>query len=204
MAWERHGHQSGCSTVRLPLKPAVRGRRAIYSLLPWNSSEIRCATSRKVQEMKDWKSTRKRRTFSATKDQTEEVTIDNIKVEVLPVKERAKYLGQAITFEQQETAEIKNRIRAAWASFHQVQTGVNIEDISATTQASLVQHGHQSLLHWHVPLEHGPSRMNTQNWSDRHNARCFASSFRRSENIRKKLKKSNEEKKNGKRWGANK
>ena len=30
-----------------------------------------------------------------------EVTIDNIKVEVLPVKERAKYLGQTITFEQQ-------------------------------------------------------------------------------------------------------
>ena len=42
-----------------------------------------------------------------------EVTIDNFKVEVLPVKERTKYLGRTITFEQQETTEIKSRIRAA-------------------------------------------------------------------------------------------
>ena len=42
-----------------------------------------------------------------------EVTIDNFKVEVLPVKERAKYLGRTITFEQQETTEINSRIRAA-------------------------------------------------------------------------------------------
>ena len=42
-----------------------------------------------------------------------EVTIDNIKVEVLQKKnESAKYFGQTITFEQQETAQIKNRLRA--------------------------------------------------------------------------------------------
>ena len=35
----------------------------------------------------------------------------------LPVKERTKYLGQTITFKQQETTEIKSRIRAAWTSF---------------------------------------------------------------------------------------
>ena len=29
-----------------------------------------------------------------------------------------EYLGQTITFQQQETAEIRNRIRAAWASFY--------------------------------------------------------------------------------------
>ena len=46
-----------------------------------------------------------------------EVTIDNIKVEVLPARECAKYLGQTKTFEQQETTEMKSRIRAAWASF---------------------------------------------------------------------------------------
>ena len=37
---------------------------------------------------------------------------------VLPVKECAKYLGQTVSFEQQETPEIKSRIRAAWAPFH--------------------------------------------------------------------------------------
>ena len=47
-----------------------------------------------------------------------EVSIDNNKVEVLPVKECAKYLGQTVTFEQQETPEIKSQIRAAWAPFH--------------------------------------------------------------------------------------
>ena len=39
-------------------------------------------------------------------------------MEVLPVKECAKYLGQTVSFEQQETPEIKSQIRAAWAPFH--------------------------------------------------------------------------------------
>ena len=47
-----------------------------------------------------------------------EATIDNMKVEVLRRSERAKYLGQTITFELQETMEIKNRLRTAWAAFH--------------------------------------------------------------------------------------
>ena len=46
-----------------------------------------------------------------------EVAISNIKVEVLRVHECANNLGQAITFQQQETTEIRSRIRAAWASF---------------------------------------------------------------------------------------
>ena len=45
-----------------------------------------------------------------------EATLDNIKVEVLSVNPRAKYLGQTKTFEQQETTEIKSRTRGAWAS----------------------------------------------------------------------------------------
>ena len=44
-----------------------------------------------------------------------EVEIDNIKI--AKKGESAKYLGQKITFEQQETAEIRNRIRRAWAAF---------------------------------------------------------------------------------------
>ena len=46
-----------------------------------------------------------------------EVEINN-KVKTLSACESAKYLGQIITFQQHETADIKNRIRAAWASFH--------------------------------------------------------------------------------------
>ena len=47
-----------------------------------------------------------------------EVTINNIDVEILPVKECAKFLGQTITFQQQETTEIRGRIQAAWAPFY--------------------------------------------------------------------------------------
>ena len=47
-----------------------------------------------------------------------EFEIDNIKVEILTKEESTNYLGQAITFQQQETTEIKNRIRAAWVTFY--------------------------------------------------------------------------------------
>ena len=47
-----------------------------------------------------------------------EIEIDDIKVEILTREECTTYLGQMITFQQQETTEIRNRIRAAWATFH--------------------------------------------------------------------------------------
>ena len=47
-----------------------------------------------------------------------EMVIDNIIVEILPKEESTKYLGKLLTFQQQETIEIKNRIRAAWAAFY--------------------------------------------------------------------------------------
>ena len=47
-----------------------------------------------------------------------EIEIDDIKVELLTREESTKYLGQMITFQQQETTEIRNRVRAAWATFH--------------------------------------------------------------------------------------
>ena len=39
-------------------------------------------------------------------------------IEILTRNESVKYLGQRISFHQQETLEIKSRIRAAWATFH--------------------------------------------------------------------------------------
>ena len=47
-----------------------------------------------------------------------EVEINNIKVEMFSACESAKDLGQTTTCQQQKKAEIKNRIRAAWASFY--------------------------------------------------------------------------------------
>ena len=39
-------------------------------------------------------------------------------IEILAKSESMKYLGQRISFHQQETLEIKSRIRAPWATFH--------------------------------------------------------------------------------------
>ena len=55
---------------------------------------------------------------SQCSDSKKEMQIDNIKIEILTISESVRYLAQRITFLQQETTEIKNRIKAAWATFH--------------------------------------------------------------------------------------
>ena len=44
--------------------------------------------------------------------------IDDMRIEILTRSESVRYLGQQVTFQQQEMTEIKNRIRTAWATFH--------------------------------------------------------------------------------------
>ena len=58
--------------------------------------------------------------FLATKSSNtrKEIKVDDIKVEILTRGESTKYLGQLFTFQHQETTEIRNRMRAAWATFH--------------------------------------------------------------------------------------
>ena len=79
-----------------------------------------CVNSRGV--LKKWDSglIQERRKFLATKARAHEKKLksQNMKVEILTRGESAKYLGQMITFQQQETTEIRNRIKAAWATFH--------------------------------------------------------------------------------------
>ena len=57
-----------------------------------------------------------------------EITVDNIKIEILEKKASARYLGQKITFEEQETEEIKNRLKAAWAAFHKCRQELTSND----------------------------------------------------------------------------
>ena len=52
------------------------------------------------------------------KEKAKEITVDNISIESLSKGDSARYLGQKITFEEQETEEIKNRMKVAWAAFH--------------------------------------------------------------------------------------
>ena len=47
------------------------------------------------------------------KEKAKEIPVDNIKIEVLSKGDSARYLGQKITFEEQETEEIKNRLKSA-------------------------------------------------------------------------------------------
>ena len=47
-----------------------------------------------------------------------EITVDHIKIETLRKSDSARYLGQKVTFEDQETEKVKNRLKAAWAAFH--------------------------------------------------------------------------------------
>ena len=46
------------------------------------------------------------------------VEVGEMSIEILTRYESVKDLGQRISFYQQETTEIKSRIRAAWATFH--------------------------------------------------------------------------------------
>ena len=56
-------------------------------------------------------------------------------IEILTRNESVKYLGQRISFYQQETTEIKSRIRAAWPTFHKYRQRV---DIKKTTCSNIV------------------------------------------------------------------
>ena len=51
-------------------------------------------------------------------DATKHIEVGDMSIEMLTRNESVKYLGQRISFYQQETIEIKSRIRAAWATFH--------------------------------------------------------------------------------------
>ena len=55
---------------------------------------------------------------SLSSDTKKEMEVDDIKIEILTRGECVRYLGQMITFLQQEATEIRNRIRAAWATLH--------------------------------------------------------------------------------------
>ena len=62
------------------------------------------------------------------KMKAKEIEVDNIKIEILGKSASARYLGQKITFEDQETEEIKNRLKAALAAFHKYRQELTSKD----------------------------------------------------------------------------
>ena len=55
---------------------------------------------------------------SQSSNSRKEIETDNITVDRLTRGESTKYLGHMVTFQQQEMTDIKNRIRAAWATLY--------------------------------------------------------------------------------------
>ena len=77
------------------------------------------------KQLRKWDSgfTQTRRRFSltrvpSTRTQKKHIEVGDMSIEILTRNESVKYVGQRISFYQQETTEIKSRIRAAWATFH--------------------------------------------------------------------------------------
>ena len=62
------------------------------------------------------------------KVKAKEITVNNIKIEVLAKRDSARYLGQKITSEEQDTEEIKNRLKAEWAAFHKYRQELTSKD----------------------------------------------------------------------------
>ena len=72
-------------------------------------------------------------------------SVDDIKIEIMTRSESVRYPGQLITFQQQETTEIKNRIRAVWVGdVPQVQAGTDIEKLHAQTSSPTVRRSSNS------------------------------------------------------------
>ena len=57
-------------------------------------------------------------------------------IEILTRNESVKYLGQRISFYQQETIEIKSRFRAAWATFHKYRQELTSKKLHAQTSST--------------------------------------------------------------------
>ena len=73
------------------------------------------------------------------KVKAKEITVD--KIEVLAKGDSARYLGQKITFEDQETEEIKNRLKAAWAAFHKYRQELTSKDYRLCHRTPSLQYG---------------------------------------------------------------
>ena len=78
-------------------------------------------------------STQTRRRFSATRAPStrthkKHLEVDDMNIEILTRNESVKYLGQSVSFYQQEATETKCRIRVAWATFHKYRQELTSEN----------------------------------------------------------------------------
>ena len=81
---------------------------------------------------------------SISPDSKKEMQISDVKIEILTRSESVRYLGQLITFQHQETTEIKNRIRTAWATFHKYRQELTSKKLLAQAPFPTVRRSRNS------------------------------------------------------------
>ena len=91
------------------------------------------------------------------KVKAKEITVSKIKIEVLAKGDSARYLGQKVTFEEQETEENKNRLKSAWAAFHKYRQELTSKDYRFCHRRRLfnmVDNTDDDLRQWNMDIEH--------------------------------------------------
>ena len=97
-------------------------------------------------------------------------------MEILTREESTKYVGQTVTFQPQEITEIKNSIRAAWATLFFYTQELASKIALSSTSGSLIRHGDHFKLF------------------NRRSAKCSASSYKQKRKYKKKTQDKNESK----------
>ena len=73
---------------------------------------------------------------SMNSDTKRYIKIGDMNIEILAKSESVKYWGQRISFFQQETLEIKSRIRAAWVTIHKYRQELTSKKIHGQTSST--------------------------------------------------------------------
>ena len=119
---ERNGNLLERPRTRLPDEPAICRRRDAVRNLQRTDTEHMCefkkATEKVGLRIHPDKTKILSNQSNMNSDTKRYIKVDEMSIEILSKNESVKYLGQRISFHQQETPEIKSRIRAAWATFH--------------------------------------------------------------------------------------
>ena len=99
--------------------------------------------SNKAQEKVGLKNTSGKTTTlrSQCSSRRNEIEIDSIEVEIFIKEESTKHLVQIITFQQQETTDIKKSNQGCLGDVLQIQAIVGLQFLHSPAQASLFRHG---------------------------------------------------------------
>ena len=96
------------------------------------------------------------------KVKAKEITVNNFKIEVLAKGDSARYLGQKITFEEQEIEEIKKQADSSVGSVPQIPSRAYLERLPIVPQTSPLRNGH----HAYIDLRQWNMGINTKTWKD--------------------------------------